>query len=167
MQRRQSSTKPTVQDAERTVLPNPNQAWIHDRGFPIWYVLVGAVVHVVFLSTPFLTTAWAWTLTNVAHTVVTFFLFHWLKGSPIDSLDEGESALKTQWEQIMPEESDDEYSFCRKFLIVAPVVYFFLTVHYTQHDPLHFTINLVASLLVMVAKHPSFENVRLFGVNKY
>lgn len=92
-------------------------------------------------------------------------LFHLIKGTPAHTIDEdGANRLLTQWEQI---DDGEVFSGNRKFLQTMPVVLFFLAVHFTDHDHLHFFINLVLLAFCSIPKAPELINVRLFGLNKY
>ena len=44
---------------------------------------------------------------------------------------------------------------------------FFLASFYTMSDPYHFAVNAVSLLVVLVAKLPFLDGVRIFGINKY
>jgi len=54
--------------------PNPNSTYFNSKGMWVTYVLVVAFVHYMFLSLPFLSVAMAWTLTNVLHNMVCYFV---------------------------------------------------------------------------------------------
>ena len=105
-------------------LVNKNSEWLHSRGLWLTYTVGVLLLHLVILSLPFLTTAWCWTLTNLIHNLFMFIFLHLLKGSPWDSGDQGKINELTHWEQI-----DDEIQFTviRKFLIIFPIILFFLT----------------------------------------
>ncbi|KAG0411940.1 hypothetical protein HPB47_010936 [Ixodes persulcatus] len=143
---------------------NPNGSWLNSRGIWLGYCLGLLLLHLAILGFPFLTVAWAWTLTNLLHNVAMFFFLHTLKGTPWESADQGKSRFLTQWEQI-----DDEMQFTatRKFLTVVPVVLFFLTSFYTKYDSVHFAVNFCSLMFVLIPKLPQFHKVRLFGINKY
>lgn len=49
---------------------NPNSGWLNSRGMWLSYLIGVFIVHIALLSIPFLTTAWAWTLTSVIHNLV-------------------------------------------------------------------------------------------------
>lgn len=143
---------------------NPNGSWLNSRGIWLTYCLGILLLHLLILSFPFLSVAWAWSLTNLTHNVAMFFFLHTLKGVPWESADQGKSRYLTQWEQI-----DDEMQFTatRKFLTVVPVFLFFLTSFYTKYDSVHFAINFCSLMFVLIPKLPQFHKVRLFGINKY
>lgn len=50
---------------------------------------------------------------------------------------------------------------------VARVRRFLLTSFYTKYDSLHFVINFVSLVIVILPKLPQFHRVRIFGINKY
>lgn len=72
-------------------LVNPNSSWLNSRGVWLSYSLGVLVLHLVLLCIPVLSTAQAWTLTNVIHNMVcTSFLFpvklletHWTPTKPV------------------------------------------------------------------------------------
>lgn len=142
---------------------NPNATWLLFKGFPVWYTGVFWVIHLTILAIPILTTAWVWTLTNLVHALVTFYLFHWSKGAPVPTIDD--AASQTQWEQI--DEDSENFHWTRKFLFLFPALPFLLAVEYSEHNHVHFLINVAALLLCVVPKLPGLEGVRLFGINKY
>ena len=49
---------------------NPNSSWLNGKGFWLSYTLGVLLLHLVLLCIPVLTTAQAWTLTNVIHNMV-------------------------------------------------------------------------------------------------
>ncbi len=50
---------------------------------------------------------------------LTYLLLHWEKGSPYETLDQGEARVLTQWEQF---DDGEQYSPTKKFLLVVPIV---------------------------------------------
>ncbi len=52
------------------VVPHQSWVWVTERGFIFFYMFWVLIVHCVLLSIPVLTTSWAWSLTNVLHSVV-------------------------------------------------------------------------------------------------
>eukprot|EP00051_Salpingoeca_urceolata_P026999 m.479630 g.479630 ORF g.479630 m.479630 type:complete len:163 (-) comp21535_c0_seq1:302-790(-) len=143
---------------------NPNESWINAKGFWVYYVLVVLMIHLILLAIPVFPTAWTWSLTNALHSVVTFFAFHWLKGTPFSTFDEGEAETLTQWEQI---DHGKQFSKTKKFLIVFPIVLFLVSTMYTSPSNFHFYFNFAFMALVVVAKLPMLHNVRLFGINSH
>jgi hypothetical protein len=143
---------------------NPNTSWLNSKGIWFTYVIFTAMMHLIFLSLPFLTTAQSWTLTNVFHNVLGFYLLHVVKGAPWETSDQGKARSFTYWEQI-----DDgiQLTATRKFLTSVPIVLFICASFYTKYDPTHFFINFFTLVLVLLPKLPQFHGVRLFGINKY
>eukprot|EP00037_Helgoeca_nana_P012625 m.115210 g.115210 ORF g.115210 m.115210 type:complete len:161 (+) comp21551_c0_seq1:65-547(+) len=144
---------------------NPNATWIVNSGFVIWYIGVFCIVHLSILSMPFLSTSWAWTVTNLAHAIVTFYLFHWMKGAPVPTIED--AAKETQWEQMVTIDDEEDPVRNKKFLQLFPVIPFFLAIEYSFHHNVHFVINLAALLLCVIPKIPGVEGTRLFGLNRF
>ncbi|KAL7055078.1 hypothetical protein AAHC03_024556 [Spirometra sp. Aus1] len=154
-----------MQVGTATSTANPTFDYLNSTGTWITYLILIALCHFFFLCIPFLSVASVWTLTCTFHNVVTYLLLHWEKGSPYETLDQGEARVLTQWEQF---DDGEQYSPTKKFLLVVPIVIFILASFYTQYDPIHFAIN--ASTLIILSilpKLPQFYRVRVFGINRW
>lgn len=105
----------------------------------------------------------AWTVVHLAHGLLSFYLFHWMKGSPVAS-DQGKYDALTFWEQL-----DDgvQNTATRKFLIALPAVTFALASHGSDYSAQPLGLNLVVLLVLLVAKLPAMHTVRLFGINRW
>jgi len=68
----------------------------------------------------------------------------------------------TFWEQL-----DDglQYSTTRKFLTAVPVVLFLLASHSTEYARQPLALNLIAVLVMVIAKLPVMDRVRILGMN--
>ncbi|XP_064648329.1 ORM1-like protein 1 [Lineus longissimus] len=144
---------------------NPNSSYFNSKGMWLTYVILIGLVHFVLLSFPFFTVQVAWTMTNVVHNVMMFFMFHIEKGTPFETADQGKSRGLTNWEQF---DHGEYYSDTKKFLTIVPIVLFFLASFYTKYDPVHFMINaLTLVVLALIPKLPQLYKKRLFGINKY
>lgn len=44
---------------------------------------------------------------------------------------------------------------------------YFLTSFYTKYDQIHFILNTVSLMSVLIPKLPQLHGVRIFGINKY
>lgn len=150
--------------SSEAAVTHPNREYLNFRGAWTVYCLIVGAIHLFFLSLEFLSTEWSWTLTVVAHSVITFFVFHVTKGVPWLTVFDETDSDKTVWEQL-----DDglQLTPTRKFLIVVPIVLFFLDTFYTHHDNTHFLINVAALLGCLLPKLEIFFGVRLFNINKY
>ena len=49
---------------------NPNRYWLNSKGMWAGYLTAVAILHILLLSMPFLSTPMAWTLTHVVHNIV-------------------------------------------------------------------------------------------------
>jgi hypothetical protein len=54
---------------------NPNSSWLNGKGLWLSYGLGVLLLHLILLCLPFLSTAVAWTLTNLIHNLVFHFEF--------------------------------------------------------------------------------------------
>lgn len=92
-----------------------------------------------------------------------FICFHWLIGSPFGSTNQGEYSNLTLWEQL---DDGEQFTSSKKFLTLFPIILFLLSIHYTHYDLVTFAINLAVLIVVLIAKLPIMDKVRLFGINK-
>jgi len=143
---------------------NPNATWLGSRGMWVTYAIFVAILHFFLISVPFLTIPLAWTLTNLTHNVCNFIVLHVLKGAPWEPQDQGDARSLTHWEQI---DYGIQFTRTRKFLMIVPIILFFLASFYTRYDSRHFVLNFVSMCFVVIPKLPQFHCVRLFGINKY
>uniref|UniRef100_A0A061S7X6 Ormdl-domain-containing protein n=1 Tax=Tetraselmis sp. GSL018 TaxID=582737 RepID=A0A061S7X6_9CHLO len=152
-------TKEKIERSESRVLLNKNTSWLSESGAWTFYITLVLLSYCTVCT--FVDTGLAWTYTHLAHAVVTYYLLHWNKGSPFQE-DQGKYDNLTFWEQL-----DDgvQYSSNRKFLTAVPVVLFILASHSTDyaHQPL--ALNLLAVILLVIAKLPVMHKVRVLGIN--
>lgn len=143
---------------------NPNATWLNSRGMWLSYCFGVLLIHFALLSFPILSLAWSWTLTNLIHNTVMFIVLHFVKGTPWETIDQGDVRDLTHWEQI---DNGVQFTATRKFLTVIPIILFFLASFYTKYDSFHFLINFTSLLTVIIPKLPQLHKVRLFNINKY
>ena len=105
---------------------------------------------------------YAWTYVHLIHGVLTYYLLHWHKGSPID-MDQGKYDKLTFWEQL-----DDgvQNTTNRKFFTAVPVVLFLLATHGSDYRKQPLGVNLVVVLVLVIAKFSGMHKVRLFGIGE-
>lgn len=148
-------------------ISNPNANYMNGRGFWLFYVLIIVHFHLTLLTLPLpsFTIPWVWTVTNLVHNIITFFVLHWTKSVPwLSPTDQGSFRRLTHWEQL---DHGIQYTPTRTFLTIIPILLFFLTSFYTQYDFTHFALNFVSLAFVLIPKHHALHKVRLFGINKY
>ncbi|XP_074892606.1 ORM1-like protein 3 isoform X1 [Buteo buteo] len=143
---------------------NPNTRVMNSRGIWLSYVLGIGLLHVVLLSIPFFSVPVVWTLTNIIHNMSMYIFLHTVKGTPFETPDQGKARLLTHWEQM---DYGVQFTASRKFLTIMPIVLYFLTSFYTKYDRIHFIINTISLMSVLIPKLPQFHGVRIFGINKY
>ena len=97
---------------------NQNTAWLSAPG--VWTAYLATLLLAWLLLCAVAEPRQAWDILVLLHFGITFFLFHWHKGSPIAS-DQGAYDKLTFWEQM-----DDGVQLTRnkKFFTVLPVLLF-------------------------------------------
>ncbi|XP_069614537.1 ORM1-like protein 2 isoform X1 [Ranitomeya imitator] len=143
---------------------NPNTRVLNSRGIWLAYIILVGFLHIILLSFPFFSVPVVWTLTNVIHNLVMYLFLHTVKGTPFETPDQGKARLLTHWEQM---DYGLQFTSSRKFLTITPIVLYLLASFYTKYDAVHFFINTLSLLSVLLPKLPQFHGVRIFGINKY
>ena len=163
---------------------HPNSDWIRSRGFYLFYLIFLSIFHLILLSLPFISTPYAWTITNLSHNLVriinkliivnifhsfsfkaNFYFLHIVKGSPWELvLKSGKYKRETHFEQL---DYGAQFTHQKKFLTMLPIILFLLTCLYTKNSEAHFLVNFLSLILVTIPKLPRFHHVRLFNINKY
>lgn len=59
------------------------------------------------------------------------------------------------------------WCFCLWRSYLSPIFRYILTSFYTKYDRVHFVVNTVSLLTVLIPKLPQLHGVRIFGINKY
>eukprot|EP00694_Reclinomonas_americana_P004836 EC793118.1.p1 GENE.EC793118.1~~EC793118.1.p1 ORF type:complete len:152 (+),score=28.29 EC793118.1:110-565(+) len=149
-----------------TVNTNPNTGWIQDK--LVWTLYVAAILAFrVILDVFGLKGEVGWTITNVAHSLLTLLFLHWIKGMPFEDVhvDQGRYNRLTFWEQI---DSQRQFTPTRKFLTAVPVVLLLWAVSAISDETnMLIWVNVIASVVVLIAKMPALHKVRIFGINRY
>jgi hypothetical protein len=143
--------------------------WLRAKGSWTFYIMLLASFRIFFGLGLSLSPMESWTIMNVVHAGVTFIVFHWIKGNPfhtpwVDMMGKGEK--QTWWEQI---DGSVQNTPSRKFLICVVVFLYLAAVHSTPFERQFFfvhAVNLIAFLVVFVAKLPFMHGVRIFGINR-
>jgi len=140
--------------------------WLQAKGSWLVYTLVLLVAKFIL---SFVFPIHSWTVLNVGHSIVTFFAFHWVKGSPFTTFwytesDGHEADDHTMWEQV---DRRWQGTPSRKFCTVVVIVLFAMAVETTPSGEwVVMCVNVVASAVVFIAKLPIMDEVRIFGINK-
>lgn len=93
----------------------------------------------------------SWTMTNMTYMIGSYIMFHYVRGVPFD-FNAGAYDNLNMWEQI---DNGDQYTSAKKFLLSVPIVLFLVSTHYTHYDIPLFTINLLATVAVVIPKLPA------------
>ncbi|KAM0934389.1 putative ORMDL family protein [Dioscorea sansibarensis] len=140
---------------------NKNTEWFMYPGVWTTYILILFFSWLIVLSVFGCTPGMAWTLVNLFHFSVTYYFFHWKKGTPF-SEDQGIYNNRTWWEQI---DNGKQLTRNRKFLTVVPVVLYLIASHTTDYQYPWIILNTLAVFVLLVAKLPNMHRVRIFGIN--
>jgi ORMDL family len=128
-------------------------------------ILVGA--RLFFGLTPGLDRNKAWTAVNVLHAIITFFIFHWVKGNPFPThwaYTPASAEHRTFWEQI---DRRWQNTPSRKFCTVVVVMLYIFAVHdLPASEVFYHVVNFVSFIVVFIAKFPSMDDVRILGINR-
>jgi hypothetical protein len=143
---------------------NPNTEWLANAGFGLLsiYLSVIFMFHLIFLS--FLDTPQkTWTVTHTVHALVTMVYLHWIKGSP--NFEQGEMNAMTLWEQL--DATHGAVSNAKRALIGVPTVLCYVSCHVCQWQASwQVAWNLIVWSVVMLAKMPFMNGVRVLGINR-
>lgn len=140
---------------------NKNTDWLNSKGVWAWYL--GLIIIGWAVTSAFIDPGLAWTYVHLVHSGITYYCFHWTKGSPIQE-DQGIYDHLTFWEQL----DNELYSTTtRKILAVIPVVLFLLATHSSDYRQQPLALNLIAVTVLLIAKFPQMHKVRILGINKY
>ena len=148
---------------------NQHTAWVNRNGFK--FSLVYLVIASVLLSKAFLTDSWCRSF-NVAigvHAVFSYFFLHWIKGLPEGGGGIGgpvggpEASKLTFWEQI-----DGGYygTPARRFLIVFPLLFFFVATHACGEDMHALAFNALCTAVCLIPKLEILHRWRFLGINE-
>jgi hypothetical protein len=109
----------------------------------------------------------AWTVVNVLHAIITFFVFHWVKGNPFPTYwayTPPSADHRTFWEQI---DRRWQNTPSRKFCTAVVVALYFFAVHdLPPSETFYHFINFASFIVVFIAKFPSMDDVRILGINR-
>jgi len=135
--------------------------WINANG--AWTFYITLIVLSWLLCSLYVDSGMAWTYVHLGHGLLSYYLLHWNKGSPIQS-DQGKYDKLTFWEQL-----DDgvQNTRNRKFFTTVPVMLFLLATHGTDYRRQPLGLNLLVVIVLLVAKLPGMHKVRILGIGKY
>jgi len=156
------------------VEPNRNTEAIGQRGFWLYYMLLLLLVRIlvgVLIHIPYHTTAnkhyieYSWSITHILHSLITFYIMHWKKGTPYESQynNQGQYDADTFWEQI---DQGKQYTYTKKIFTIFPVLLFLASAYDTKWATNIMLIDFVFLALAIIPKLPIMDHVRLGGINK-
>mmetsp|Transcript_20114 Transcript_20114/g.56551 ORF Transcript_20114/g.56551 Transcript_20114/m.56551 type:complete len:171 (+) Transcript_20114:87-599(+) len=145
---------------------NRNTGYLED--WRMWPLYVGLVLGGYSVLSFFFTTAVSWILVHNAHNIITFVLFHWVKGVPFSDIYkvQGKYDKLTLWEQL---DNGVQYSSTRKFFTAELIILYLFVLHLSienGYGVLVFIVNTATFLPCMIGKLPFMNRVRILGINK-
>lgn len=147
------------------VVINKNVNWV-GPAFWAWYVGI-IVLSWLGISALLGDAGLAWTYVHLLHGIITYYMFHWMKGTPFEDEDQGDHgqyASLTFWEQL---DNGTYGTHKRKLFTLVPAVLFLLATNGTDFRKQPLGLNLVVVCVLVIAKLPALHKVRFFGINKY
>jgi hypothetical protein len=155
---------PSVDNVDEELDLNVHTEWIHRKRFWAAYLILIYSLRAA-LVTANMSTANAWTTVVFVHAGITFILFHWVKGNPLDDWvgNQGKYNSYTFWEQIQVGRS---YTPTKKFLTILPIALFFICAYHLENEPFLLFLNGVITSILVIAKLPAMHKVRIMDINK-
>lgn len=146
---------------------NVGVEWLNAPAAWAFYVSILAVVRFLVGLFPGASVFHAWTFVHVTHAVITFYIFHWVKGNPFPTywaLSIPSNEYRTWWEQL---DNRWQNTPSRKFCTAIVVVLYILAARSTPPDwvTLHL-VNFIAFVVLFIAKLPAMDSVRILGINR-
>lgn len=141
--------------------------WLNAPAAWAFYLFIVATVRFLIGLYPGLRDFQAWTFVNVCHAVITFYIFHWVKGNPFPTYwaaSTPSNDKRTWWEQL---DHRWQNTPSRKFCTTVVCVLYLFAVQTTPpaFRAYHF-INFVAFVVLFIAKLPAMDSVRILGINR-
>lgn len=156
---------PTLRSLYVNVVPPPdlnkNTSWFQYPGVWTTYILLIFFGWLLVLSVSGCSAGTAWSVTHLTHFAITYWSFHWRKGTPFAE-DQGIYNKLTWWEQM---DNGRQLTRNRKFLMVVPVVLYLIACHTTSYSNSWLVLNTIAVFVLVIAKFPNMHKVRIFGIN--
>jgi len=147
-------------------MPNLSIDFADSKSFWLYYIFIIIVVRLsmyFFQRTlgPYNFLWPGWTLVNIAHALITFYLMHWKRGT-VDPFDGGVSDRNTFWELL---DNGKQWTIARKFYTIVPIIIFLFSCYETEWKKRYFVSNVISLGICLIPKNPAMMGVRLFGVN--
>ncbi|XP_003386110.1 PREDICTED: ORM1-like protein 1 [Amphimedon queenslandica] len=137
---------------------NPNAYWLNSRGMWAGYTASVIFLFILVNCIPVISIPVVWTLTHGIHNIGNYIMFHYLKGTPYATMDQGETSWMTNWEQI---DNGEQFTPTRNFLTAFSILLFILAGFFTIQDTTLTAINIAIMLVGVVPKLPLFHGFRL------
>ncbi|KAF8940572.1 hypothetical protein BGZ47_007706 [Haplosporangium gracile] len=151
-----------VQTCDQHSQTNLNSSWVNDKGAWMTNVVIVCLIKFFFVIVPGMSPELAWTMTTLTYNVGSYIMLHAVTGVPFEFTQGAYDGI-TLWEQI---DGGVQFTATRKYLTTVPIVLFLLSTHYTHYALFAFSVNLVVTVINLIAKLPAMHQVRLFDINQ-
>jgi len=155
----------TISPRRRLNLGRRSVEFADKYSFWLYYIFLIFIVRYGLWIAPFhIFHFWPqWTIVNITHAIVTFFLMHWRKGSATSIDDDGASEVTTFWEAL---DCGMQYTPTKKFFTIVPIMLFLVASYEHEWKKRYFFVNIVALSLSVIPKMTFMDGIRLLGINK-
>jgi len=145
---------------------NRNTDYLEDWHF--WPLVVVFVIGGQFLLSLFFPSCLAWIILLFLHNVISFILFHWIKGVPFGDFHkvQGKYDKLTLWEQL---DNGVQYTTTRKFFTAELIILYLWVLHISVVNGYGtgvFVLNTATFIPCLLGKMPLMNKVRILGINK-
>jgi hypothetical protein len=140
---------------------NKNQDWTSAPFVKATYLLLILLSYLLMHVSRMITEEDIWTIINVGHGVITFMIFHWVKGCP-DESTQGDYSGDTLYEQI---DAGIPYTASKKFLMLVPTLITWMACFMASFKMIYVVVNFGIWLICIIAKLPQLHHVRILGIN--
>lgn len=123
----------------------------HLKGAWVIHPVLIFILKILYDIVPGITQEVSWTLTNLTYFAGSYLMFHWVRGIPFD-FNSGAYDNLNMWEQI---DNGDQFTPTKKYLLSVPIVLFLVSTHYTHYGLWSFSLNLLATVAVIIPKLPA------------
>lgn len=142
-------------------MENKNTEWLQSPFTWVVYIAFLVSLYIILCMTQLFSFGESAMITTVAHGVITFIFFHWIKGSP-DEFTQGEWNGLTLWEQL---DAGLPWTPTKKFLMLMPAALCLATLSTNGYSATSVAINVPVFLILELAKLPSMHRVRILSIN--
>jgi len=141
---------------------NRNVSFIDNKAFWFFYITLIFLLRLFFWVVLPHQQRYATTVVHLLHSIISFRLLHWNKGSLVIE-DTAEYEELTFWEQI---DDGNQFTMTRKLFTVVPILIFLWAEYDTNWEVELLVLNSIALAIILIGKSPYMHRVRILGINE-